>query len=126
MWGFWERANWIPVSSLYKRDWTPTPAAEAYRKLIFDEWWTTYSGTVGRDGTLSIPAFYGKYKVTVSRKSRGRSQKVVWSQHRAAIERAEYQVGRTEVLHQSNGRKLFSPSKGTGTPKVVNSFKIYR
>jgi len=25
MWGFWEGANWIPQSSLYKRDWTPTP-----------------------------------------------------------------------------------------------------
>jgi hypothetical protein len=23
MWGFWEGANWIPASSLYKRDWTP-------------------------------------------------------------------------------------------------------
>ena len=27
MWGFWEGANWIPQSSLYRRDWTPTPAA---------------------------------------------------------------------------------------------------
>ncbi|MBN2507270.1 MAG: endo-1,4-beta-xylanase [Verrucomicrobia bacterium] len=34
MWGFWEGANWIPVSSLYRRDWTPTPAAEAYRDLV--------------------------------------------------------------------------------------------
>jgi len=29
MWGFWEGANWIPVSSLYRRDWSPTPAADA-------------------------------------------------------------------------------------------------
>jgi GH35 family endo-1,4-beta-xylanase len=65
MWGFWEGANWIPVSSLYKRDWTPTPAAEAYHNLIFKEWWTKESGTSGSDGTFSIPAFYGKYKVTV-------------------------------------------------------------
>ena len=28
MWGFWEGANWIPQSSLYRRDWTATPAAE--------------------------------------------------------------------------------------------------
>ena len=40
MWGFWEGANWIPSSSLYKRDWSPTPAAEAYKNLIFNEWWT--------------------------------------------------------------------------------------
>lgn len=66
MWGFWEGANWIPVSSLYKRDWSPTPAAEAYQKLIFNEWWTKDSGTAGKDGIFSIPAFYGKYKVSIN------------------------------------------------------------
>lgn len=70
MWGFWERANWIPVSSLYKRDWTPTPSAEAYQNLIFKEWWTKVSGTAGKDGMFSTPAFYGKYKVTVNGTSR--------------------------------------------------------
>jgi GH35 family endo-1,4-beta-xylanase len=66
MWGFWAGANWIPVSSLYNRDWTPTPAADAYQNLIYKEWWTKDSGTVGKDGIFSIPAFYGKYKVTVN------------------------------------------------------------
>jgi hypothetical protein len=66
MWGFWAGANWIPVSSLYNRDWTPTPAAHAYQNLIYKEWWTKDSGTVGKDGVFSIPAFYGKYKVTVN------------------------------------------------------------
>lgn len=66
MWGFWEGANWIPVSSLYKRDWTPTPAAEAYQNLIFKEWWTTASKTAGTDGVVKVPAFFGRYKVTVN------------------------------------------------------------
>lgn len=70
MWGFWEGANWIPVSSLYKRDWSPTPAAEAYQQLIFRQWWTKDSGEVGKDGVLTIPAFYGKYKVTINGKSK--------------------------------------------------------
>lgn len=65
MWGFWEGANWIPVSSLYKRDWSPTPAADAYQNLIYKEWWTKSSGKINNDGTLAIPAFYGKYKITV-------------------------------------------------------------
>jgi endo-1,4-beta-xylanase len=65
MWGFWEGANWIPVSSLYKRDWSPTPAAEAYRNLIFKEWWTIEEGKINRKGEFSVPAFFGKYKVTV-------------------------------------------------------------
>ncbi|MFC4872042.1 endo-1,4-beta-xylanase [Negadavirga shengliensis] len=70
MWGFWEGANWIPVSSLYKKDWSPTPAAEAYQNLIFKEWWTKASGKADSDGEYTVPAFYGKYKVTVNGQSR--------------------------------------------------------
>jgi endo-1,4-beta-xylanase len=66
MWGFWEGANWIPVSSLFKRNWSPTPAAEAYHNLIFKEWWTKESGTTGKDGIFSTRAFFGKYKVTIN------------------------------------------------------------
>jgi endo-1,4-beta-xylanase len=66
MWGFWAGANWIPVSSLYRRDWSPTPAVKAYQDLIFREWWTSASGTAGSDGTFSTPAFYGKYRMTVN------------------------------------------------------------
>lgn len=66
MWGFWEGANWIPVSSLYKRDWSPTPAAVAYQDLIFKEWWTKESGAADKKGTFAKPAFYGRYKVTVN------------------------------------------------------------
>jgi len=66
MWGFWEGANWIPVSSLYKRDWSPTPAAKAYQDLIYNEWWTKESGTTDSDGNFSTPAFFGTYKITIN------------------------------------------------------------
>jgi endo-1,4-beta-xylanase len=66
MWGFWEGANWIPVSSLYKRDWSPTPAAEAYHNLVYDEWWTKESGNASSDGTYSTRGFFGKYRITVN------------------------------------------------------------
>lgn len=69
MWGFWEGANWIPQSSLYKRDWSPTPAGEAYQSLIFKEWWTNWTG-LAINGELLIPAFYGKYKITVDGKTK--------------------------------------------------------
>jgi GH35 family endo-1,4-beta-xylanase len=64
MWGFWERANWIPQSSLYRRDWTPTPAADAYRDLIFNQWWTRWEGKADANGQCRIRAFYGKHAVT--------------------------------------------------------------
>ncbi|MDA0194992.1 MAG: endo-1,4-beta-xylanase [Bacteroidetes bacterium] len=66
MWGFWAGANWVPVSSLYNRDWSPTPSVEAYQNLIFKEWWTKESGTADDSGLVSVPAFYGKYRVTVN------------------------------------------------------------
>lgn len=70
MWGFWEGANWIRPSSLYKKDWTPTPAATAYQNLIFKEWWTNEKGKTNRKGDLSISAFFGNYKVTVEGKTK--------------------------------------------------------
>jgi endo-1,4-beta-xylanase len=68
MWGFWEGANWIPQSSLYKRDWSPTPAAEAYRDLVLKQWWTRWTGTAGADGKVTLRAFYGRHRVTVNGK----------------------------------------------------------
>ncbi|HCY40475.1 MAG TPA: glycoside hydrolase [Prolixibacteraceae bacterium] len=70
MWGFWEGANWIKPSSLFKKDWTPTPAAIAYQNLILKEWWTSEKGKTNSKGELSVPAFYGKYKVTVNGKTK--------------------------------------------------------
>jgi len=68
MWGFWEGANWIPQSSLYKRDWTPLPAATAYEDLVLNKWWTRWSGEAGPDGRVLVPAFYGKHRVTANGK----------------------------------------------------------
>ena len=68
MWGFWEGANWIPQSSLYKRDWTPTPAAAAYRDLVFNQWWTRWRGTTGANGDVTVKAFYGRHRITVDGK----------------------------------------------------------
>jgi GH35 family endo-1,4-beta-xylanase len=64
MWGFWEGANWIRQSSLYRRDWTPTPAADAYRDLLYKEWWTNRKVKADANGQCRIRAFNGKYAVT--------------------------------------------------------------
>lgn len=70
MWGFWEGANWIRPSSMYNRDWSPRPLGIAYQNLVFNEWWTKAEGKTNKKGTYSLPAFYGKYKVTVDGQSK--------------------------------------------------------
>jgi len=65
MWGFWEGANWIAVSSLYRRDWSSTPAALAYRDLVFKEWWTTWRGQADAQGHCEVRAFFGRHRVTL-------------------------------------------------------------
>jgi len=68
MWGFWEGRNWIKVSSLYNKDWSPTPALKAYQDLIFNEWNTSVSVTLDENGEAVVPAFYGDYKISTGQK----------------------------------------------------------
>jgi GH35 family endo-1,4-beta-xylanase len=70
MWGFWEGANWIPASSLYRRDWTPLPAAEAYRDLVFRQWWTRWQGRANAHGRCEVRAFYGQYRIQAGAQER--------------------------------------------------------
>ena len=70
MWGFWEGANWIPASSLYRRDWTPLPAAVAYRDLVFSQWWTRRHGLTDAQGQYVVRAFYGQHLVKAGGKGR--------------------------------------------------------
>jgi GH35 family endo-1,4-beta-xylanase len=70
MWGFWEGAHWKPRAALWKRDWTPTPAAEAYRDLVFGKWWTSTSAKADSDGICRVRVFYGKHRVKAQGKEK--------------------------------------------------------
>ena len=69
MWGFWEGANWIPQSSLFKRDWTPTPAGRAYHDLVFKEWWTRWEGKADASGQCEVPAYFGTHRVSAGNRT---------------------------------------------------------
>jgi GH35 family endo-1,4-beta-xylanase len=87
LWGFWEGANWIPVSSLYRRDWTPTPAAQAYRDLVYREWWTAWKGRADAQGRCEVQAFFGKHRVTAGDQSIEVELKRTEGSKRASIRR---------------------------------------
>lgn len=63
MWGFWEGAHWRPNAALWRKDFTPTPAADTYRRLLFREWWTTWEGQADATGRCELRAFFGKHAV---------------------------------------------------------------
>jgi GH35 family endo-1,4-beta-xylanase len=75
IWGFWEVGHWQPKSAMWKKDWTPTPQALAYRDLVFNKWWTQTSGKADNSGTFKTDAFYGDYEIT----SNGKTKKVTLS-----------------------------------------------
>lgn len=75
MWGIWEKAHWIPHSSMWKTDFSSTKQSKAYRDLVFGEWWTDTKKTTGKTGTVLTRAFYGDYEITVS----GQTKKVTLS-----------------------------------------------
>ena len=74
-WGFWEGAHWQPTSALWKKDWTPTPQALAYRDLVFKKWWTQISGKADEKGIFKARAFYGDYSISSNGKAKNTSLK---------------------------------------------------
>ncbi len=64
-WGFWAGAHWRPNAALWRKDFSPRPAAEAYRRLVFEEWWTRWEGVADEGGRCEVPAFYGSHLVRV-------------------------------------------------------------
>jgi endo-1,4-beta-xylanase len=73
MWGFWADSHWLSskrwgiegYTALWDKDWKPMPAAQAYRNLVFKEWWTDYEGTADEQGICEVPVFLGRHKVKV-------------------------------------------------------------
>jgi GH35 family endo-1,4-beta-xylanase len=72
MWGFWEGAHWRAQEggAMYRRDWTPRPAALAWEDLVRRQWWTNASAKTGRNGQAKVRAFLGSHRITVNAKGK--------------------------------------------------------
>ena len=82
IWGFWEGSHWVPNTAMWKKDFTATPQAEAYRTLVFDRWWTQITDQADDKGILKARAFYGDYTIT----SGGVTKKVTLGKEDGSIE----------------------------------------
>lgn len=64
MWGFWRGAHWRPGAAIWRKDWTPRPAARAYMKLMTETWHTQGTSDPDEDGTVAFRGFPGTYRIT--------------------------------------------------------------
>lgn len=65
MWGFWKKAHWRPDAAIFNADWSPTLAADYYREMVFERWWTDTTATADEQGVVQVRVFYGKHDITV-------------------------------------------------------------
>jgi GH35 family endo-1,4-beta-xylanase len=61
MWGLWDGRHWQDSAPLFREDWSPKPACEVYRDLVFDRWWTVETGDTDEEGRFTFRGFYGDY-----------------------------------------------------------------
>ena len=65
-WGFWANAHWLPEGALYDSNWNIRPHGEAYKDLVFNQWWTKKTeGVTDSLGKVSFDGFLGDYKYTI-------------------------------------------------------------
>ncbi|MDO8942927.1 MAG: hypothetical protein Q7U75_07060, partial [Desulfobacterales bacterium] len=63
MWGFWEGRHWIPDAAMLRRDWSEKPNYQAWRDLVFKEWWTDVEGRTDARGRFTASGFLGAYQI---------------------------------------------------------------
>jgi endo-1,4-beta-xylanase len=67
MWGFSDRVHWKQNAPLYQADLeTLKPSGQAWKDLVFDEWWTEETVTTAADGRAALRGFLGDYRITAS------------------------------------------------------------
>ncbi|WP_336774442.1 fibronectin type III domain-containing protein [Paenibacillus sp. MMO-58] len=66
MWGFWDGAHWQNNAPLFRNDWSLKPSGEAWRDLVYGEWWTDVTGATDASGRYKTSGFFGDYEITVT------------------------------------------------------------
>jgi hypothetical protein len=84
-WGFWEGRHWRPNAAMFRRDWSEKPNAQAWRDLIYKDWWTTADGTTGEEGKYAVRAFQGTHAVEVEHGGRARRQTITLGAEGAVV-----------------------------------------
>lgn len=66
MWGFWDGKHWADQGVLFRKDWTPKPAYEVWRRLVHGAWTSEARVTTDAQGRARARLFHGDYAATVT------------------------------------------------------------
>jgi endo-1,4-beta-xylanase len=86
VWGFWRDAHWLPDAAYYDSDWSLRPAGQAWRDLVFKDWWTVAEGRTGPDGIFRARGFLGDYEIKVEAEGVTKAMKASLDQDGTALE----------------------------------------
>jgi GH35 family endo-1,4-beta-xylanase len=67
MWGFWDGAHWKKNAPLFHEDFSPKPALQNYKDLVFGKWWTKAQAKTDAKGGCAVRGFLGDYEVEVQK-----------------------------------------------------------
>lgn len=76
MWGIWDELHWKDNAPLFRSDWSPKPAYDQYRRLVFDQWWTVETGRSDPNGVYATTGFLGEYDITARNGQRSKTVNV--------------------------------------------------
>lgn len=65
-WGMWAGKHYSPRCAYFRKDWSPKPNAEAWRKLVSDEWTTNVETKSDDAGRCRFRGFYGDYRLDIT------------------------------------------------------------
>jgi len=65
-WGFWANSHWLPEGAMFNSDWSIRPHGEAYKDLVFNQWWTKKTDSItDAMGKTTFEGFLGTYKYNI-------------------------------------------------------------
>ena len=85
MWSFWDGLSYAPHVSLWRKDWSMKPNAQAWTDLVFKQWWTKAQGRSDKQGAYRTRGFLGDYEVSATFNGRTKTVPVTLAKSGAAV-----------------------------------------
>ena len=82
----WEGRAWCRTSALYGPEWNLRDHGRMFQKWVRDRWWTEATLETGGDGTSTLNAFKGEYRVVAEKGNRSGSARLTLTDEGTSVE----------------------------------------